>query len=274
MNLLFYNSYNKRILICFILVLNLFSIGTFAQERKYTVSNGHAHNDYNHPVPFYTAYNAGFGSIEADIILKNHQLYVAHDTIDITSKKTLQSLYLDPLQKVIQKNKGHVYTDSLKNLLLLIDLKTPAEPTLETFLQVLQHYKMITGCLTLKIVITGNQPDVSRLTSYPSYIFFDGDLNKNYTIESLNKVALFSDNFRNYTSWNGEGFLVESDREKIKRAVTKSHTLNKPIRFWAAPDLPNAWYQLMSLNVDYINTDKIHEISAFLNKLSSNSQGQ
>jgi alkaline phosphatase len=67
---------------------------------------------------------------------------------------------------------------------------------------------------------------------------------------------------------------VESDLKKIKNAVTKAHTLNKPIRFWAAPDLPNAWYQLMSLNVDYINTDKIHEISAFLNKPSSNSRRQ
>ena len=261
---------NKRISIYFILALNLFSSGAFAQEKKYTVSNAHAHNDYNHPVPFYTAYNAGFGSIEADIILKNHQLYVAHDTIDIASKKTLQSLYLDPLQEVIQKNKGSVYTDSLKSLLLLIDLKTPAESTLETFLQVLQQYKIITGCLSLKIVITGNQPDVSRLMSYPNYIFFDGDLNKNYTIESLKKVALFSDNFRKYTSWNGEGFLVESEREKIKNAVIKAHSLNKPIRFWAAPDLPNAWYQLMSIDVDYLNTDKIQEISAFLNKLSSN----
>jgi alkaline phosphatase len=266
--------YNKRISLCFILALNFFSIGAFAQERKYTVSNAHAHNDYNHPVPFYTAYNSGFGSIEADIILKNQQLYVAHDTLDITSKKTLQSLYLDPLQEAIQKNKGYVYADSLKNLFLLIDLKTPAETTLEALLKVLQLYKMITGCLSLKIVITGNQPDVSRLTSYPNYIFFDGDLNKNYTIESLDKVALFSGNFRNYTSWNGEGILVESDLKKIKNAVTKAHTLNKPIRFWAAPDLPNAWYQLMSLNVDYINTDKIHEISAFLNKLSSNSRRQ
>jgi len=271
MNLLLYS---KRILLCLILILSFFSNGTFSQERKYTVSNAHAHNDYNHPVPFYTAYNAGFGSIEADIILKNHQLYVAHDSIDISSKKTLQSLYLDPLQGVIKKNKGYGYTDSLKTLLLLIDLKTPAEPTLEVLLEVLQRYKMITGCLTLKIVITGNQPDVSKLTSYPNYIFFDGDLNKNYTIESLDKVALFSDNFRKYTSWNGEGFLVESDREKIKSAVIKAHTLSKPIRFWAAPDLPNAWYQLMSLNVDYINTDKIHEISAFFNKLPPNSQAQ
>lgn len=48
-----------------------FTVGTFAQQRNYSVSNAHAHNDYEHPAPFYTAYNAGFGSIEADIIFLN-----------------------------------------------------------------------------------------------------------------------------------------------------------------------------------------------------------
>ncbi len=270
MNLLLYSGFLNRILICFILSLNLFSIRVFAQERKYTAANGHSHNDYNHPVPFYTAYGAGFGSIEADIILQNNHLYIAHDEQDIDIGRTLQSLYLDPLQQMIQKNKGYVYEDSLKNLLLLIDLKTEAEPTLQALLQVLQVYKMVTGCLGLKIVITGNRPDISILTKYPSYLFFDGDLNQSYTVEALNKVALFSEGFRNYTSWDGKGIPVESDWKKIERAVKKAHSLNKPIRFWAAPDLPNAWHQLMGLNVDYINTDKINEISTFFTKLTSN----
>lgn len=261
----------RRIIICFILSLN-FSRAVSAQERKYTVSNAHAHNDYEHPVPFFTAYNAGFGSIEADIFLVDNHLYVAHNKKDIDTARTLQSLYLDPLEKVIQKNKGHVYADATKNLLLLIDLKTAAESTLQALLQVLQNYKTLTGCRGLKLVITGNQPDVSRLTSYPSWLFFDGNLNKTYTAEVLNKVALFSDNFNNYSSWNGKDIPTEPDIEKIVTAVTKAHTLNKPIRFWAAPDAPNAWNQFIRWNVDYINTDKIQEISAFFDKVYANSQ--
>ncbi len=67
MNSLFCIILNKRILSCFILCLIFFSITVIAQPAKYTVANAHAHNDYLHPVPFYTAYNAGFGSIEADV---------------------------------------------------------------------------------------------------------------------------------------------------------------------------------------------------------------
>jgi len=264
----------NKIIICFILCLNFFLTGTFGQGRKYTASNAHAHNDYNHPVPFYTAYNAGFGSIEADIILKNGQLYVAHDTVGIRPKKTLESLYLDPLQEVIKKNKGFVYADSLKNLFLLVDLKTAAEPTLDVLLKVLQQYKIVTSCPDLRIVITGNQPDISKLLSYPPWLFFDGKLNQTYTADALNKIALFSEDFRNYSSWNGEGIPEASDRKKIENAVTKAHTLNKPIRFWAAPDVANAWYHLMGFNVDYINTDKIQEISSFLVKFPDSHEGQ
>ena len=246
-----------------------FSVHSFAQQKVYSVANAHAHNDYEHPVPFYTAYKAGFGSIEADIFLYQDGLAVAHNVLGISPAKTLQALYLNPLREVIRKNKGLAYKDSSKKLLLLIDLKTAAEPTLDALVNLLQQYKTLTNCPTLKIVITGNQPDVSKLTSYPSYLYFDGNVNKIYSAEALTRIALFSDNFRNYAQWNGEGLLADSARASLETAVTKAHAVNKPIRFWAAPDVPNAWSQLMKLNADYINTDKIPELSEFFKNQSS-----
>jgi alkaline phosphatase len=244
--------------------VSLFSATVSAQPKKYTTANAHAHNDYEHPVPFYSAYNAGFGSIEADVFLVDDQLYVAHNKKDIDTARSLQSLYLKPLQKQIKKNKGYVYADHSKKLILLVDLKTEAEPTLQALIKLLQHYKVLTGCRSLKIVITGNQPDVSRLTDYPPFVFFDGRLNTNYTLDELKRITLFSDNFRNYSSWNGENNPDKADREKIESAITKAHAFRKPIRFWAAPDSPNAWQEFMRLKVDFINTDKIEEISNFL----------
>ena len=255
----------KNIHIIFLLSVTLAET-TFAQGRKYTVSNAHAHNDYVHPLPFYTAYNAGFGSIEADIFLKNGRLYVAHDTGSINTKRTLESLYLNPLQVAIKRNKGKVYASGSKQLLLLIDLKTEAVSTLDALIRVLQEYHGLTDCRSLKIVITGNQPEVSRLTSYPAYISFDGKLNVDYPEDALQKVALFSEDFRKFSSWKGEGPLSADDQEKIRQAVAAAHAKKRPIRFWAAPDDVNAWLQLMELNVDYLNTDKIAELSLFLMK--------
>lgn len=55
-------------LLCIIIFTGLFTSSVIGQERIYTVANAHAHNDYKHPMPFRTAYLAGFGSIEVDII--------------------------------------------------------------------------------------------------------------------------------------------------------------------------------------------------------------
>jgi len=237
-----------------------------AQQIKYSVSNAHAHNDYVHALPFYTAYAAGFGSIEADVFLVDSQLYVAHNSKDIIRDRTLQSLYLEPLRNKIKNNHGHAYADQHKNLFLLIDLKTKAEPTLRAVVELLKKYPQITDCKELKIVITGNQPDSSRMTSYPSWIWFDGNLNRNYSPAQLEKVALFSDNFKNYSNWNGENKPSDTDVQKIMEAVQKAHALHKPIRFWSGPDNENVWKQMMDWKVDYINTDKQAEFARLFNK--------
>jgi hypothetical protein len=75
---------------------------------------------------------------------------------------------------------------------------------------------------------------------------------------------MMSDDFKRYSNWNGEGRIPEKDEMILEAAVKKSHGLNKPVRFWNAPDNPNAWHQLMDLEVDFINTDHIQELAAFL----------
>src|SRR5688572_15506936 len=81
----------------------------------------HAHNDYVHPIPFFTAYFQEAGSIEADIFLYNGQLCVAHTDKEIDPKKTLEALYLMPLQEKVRFHGGKVYAKD-KPLTLMIDL--------------------------------------------------------------------------------------------------------------------------------------------------------
>jgi alkaline phosphatase len=42
-----------------------------AQVKNYTVADAHSHNDYKNNIPFYRAYEKGFGSIEADCYAVN-----------------------------------------------------------------------------------------------------------------------------------------------------------------------------------------------------------
>ncbi|HEY9363863.1 MAG TPA: hypothetical protein VIQ00_11410, partial [Chitinophagaceae bacterium] len=68
---------------------------TVAQSQTYIASNAHSHNDYLNSKPFTRAYEAGFGSIEADIFPVNDTLYVAHSKKEIQVQRTMKSLYLD-----------------------------------------------------------------------------------------------------------------------------------------------------------------------------------
>lgn len=263
----------KQISVCKYLLLTitvLSYLGLNAQPRqssKTTTELAHSHNDYLQKFPFWQAYHEGFGSVEADIFLENNKLMVAHTAKEIKPERTLEALYLKPLQKVIDKNNGRVYADSSRTLQLLIDLKTEAVPTLKVLLDELSRYPSLTGSKTLRIVITGNRPPVENYSQYPSWLLFDGDLAINYQPETLKKIALFSDNFANYTKWNGKGRLPEAEKLRLDAAIARAHSQQKKIRFWNAPDIVNSWYSYLDMGVDFINTDHIEPLSQFLETL-------
>ena len=237
---------------------------TQAQPAAYTTANAHAHNDYEKPHPFYPAYESMFGSIEADIFLHNGKLIVAHDTNQVKLGRRLDSMYLFPLQEKILLHQGHIYTDSSRSLQFMIDLKTAVEPTLEALVDLLYTFPVLTGCKSLLITISGSRPETIQFPAYPAFIWFDGELHKTYTAEALSRVPMFSDNFKHYSGWNGTGVIPAADREKLEAAIAKAHHLHKKIRFWNAPDNTAAWQFFIQAGADYINTDQVKEIAAFL----------
>lgn len=238
-----------------------------AQPIKYTVANAHSHNDYVQKTPFLAAWQNSFGSIEADIILDNGELLVAHDPIPPgQERRTLDAFYLAPLQQCIKNNNGNVYADPSRTLQLMIDIKTDAVATLNKLIEKLKSYPSLISTPSLKIAISGNRPDPSTFTTYPSWIYFDGEFQKSYSKAALEKIEMFSDNFKTYSSWAGKGVLPENDKQLLLAAINKAHALNKKVRLWSAPDNPVAWYTLMSLGVDYVNTDKIEELTGFLSQ--------
>ncbi|MEI9955500.1 MAG: alkaline phosphatase [Ferruginibacter sp.] len=258
----------KNLLVVLYLLL---SFTITAQNKNYTTANAHSHNDYENKFPFETAYNENFGSIEADIFLWNDSLIVGHTENDIQYKRTLENLYLNPLLKKVQGNNNYPYKDASLNLQLLIDIKTEAVATLNKLVVVLNKYPLLINSKKIQFVITGNRPDESLWNNYPSFILFDGELQNNYSNTALERIALFSDNLKTYTNWNGKGILTEADKATIDSIVLKAHQLHKKIRFWNSPDFTNAWYQFIDAGADYINTDHITELSAFLNQLTLNS---
>ena len=254
-----------------LLMLSLLSINTlYAQPKVYTTGNAHSHNDYEKPEPFYKAYTHQFGSIEADIFFlqESDDLFVAHYKSDLdTKRRTLDSLYLQPLAKRIRENNGFVYSDTSRKLILLIDIKTEAVPTLNRLIEQLRNHPELIEASTLRIVISGNRPPPDSFTVYPPFIFFDGVMGTHYSQEALSRIPLFSGNFRDFSKWNGTGSIPGNERNELLKTIQEAHRNHKPVRFWGAPDSIDAWKEFIKLGADYINSDHIEDLSKFLQSL-------
>lgn len=220
----------------------------------------HSHNDYSQLVPFWNAYAQGMRSIEIDLVLQHNQLYVAHDIEDANPLRTIERLYLNPLSDVAELGLGQV-----KGLQFLIDLKGDADRSMALLVPILKNYEDIILEHDIRFVISGNKPNVVLFSRMPAYILDDYQLLELPTDPSvLERIAMVSYNFGEFSSWGGVGQIPDSDLHLLKGIVDDVHRIGKPIRFWATPDTPEAWSFLFDLGVDFINTDKPCELRVYV----------
>jgi len=253
-----------------LILVHLLFTSLLSVHSQYSTLNAHSHNDYQQKTPFFMAYDAHFGSIETDIWAVDGELLVAHIKADISADKSLDSLYILPIVKLYRKNGQKAWSDHASSFQLMIDLKTPVEPTLSILVEKLKKYPDVfdpgVNKNAISIVITGNRPKPSDFKKYPLFISFDGIINSIYDVQQLKRIALYSENLKNFTTWNGNGAIRETEEKRLVQIIDSVHGINKKIRFWNAPDQPSAWETLMNLKVDYINTDHIKELSTHLKK--------
>ena len=225
----------------------------------------HSHNDYEQKIPFWNAYTNGLNSIEVDVFLKEGILYACHSEADIKKEHTIETLYLQSLEKIVSLKLGNQ-----QEIQLLIDIKSEPISTLDKLIAVLENYPELIRNKNISFVISGNQPEAKEFSQYPDYIRFDyqsfDDLVEK---EQWNKVALISISFGKFSKWNGKGRLTAEDYKKVAEAINKAHSYGKPFRFWGCPDSKTAWKTFADLGVDFINTDIPFESSHYLNSLSN-----
>ncbi|KAK4679225.1 hypothetical protein QC764_202230 [Podospora pseudoanserina] len=100
----------------------------------------HSHNDYWRRVPLFDALYAGCTGVEADVWLFNNDLLVGHDLASLQVNRTFQSLYVNPIVDILEKQNpktpyyngtlnGVFDVDPAQTLVLLIDLKTSGHET-------------------------------------------------------------------------------------------------------------------------------------------------
>ena len=241
------------------------------------LSRAHAHNDYEHERPLKDALDAGFCSVEADVFAVDGALWVAHDRIHLDSKRTLTSLYLDPLQKLIQQQGGAVY-DEKTAFYLMIDFKSGGASTYEICQQVIQPYRSILSHVNAEgfhqgpvtIVISGNRPIDLIEHQTERWVFVDGrlsDMKSNQKPSSL--IPWVSENWKNHFSWDGTGVMPEAEVKALRRWIDQAHDQGRKVRFWATPETETFWRTAYQAGLDFLNTDQLLAMRQVLLSLPS-----
>lgn len=253
-----------------LLVLLLLAGRNEAQEITYTAGNGHSHNDYEQQRPFYTAYEAGMGSVEADVYLRNGQLMVAHEAGQIKPSYTLEELYLKPMAALFAQYGDRLYPDTGRRLQLLVDIKEDYAAVLPVLISQLRAhpgvFDAVNNRYAVRVVLSGNTPSPAAFEQYPDFIYFDGRPAVRYTADQVRRLGMISADIGSYTGWNGKGTPPVADRNKLKAVIGEAKEKGVPFRFWGTKDSPNTWAELEKMGVDWIGTDHPTQLRDFYTK--------
>jgi hypothetical protein len=250
--------------------------GAARSEDAAPLRRAHAHNDYRHQRPLLDALAHGFTSVEADVFLVGDKLCVAHDRPEIDPERTLRRLYLAPLRARIKKRGGRVYAHPAR-FLLLVDVKSAAEPTYRRLHEILSDYEDIVTSFgpqgrkdrAILVIVSGNRSLALMKAQSKRYAGYDGRLTDLDSEISSDLMPLISDRWPSHFRWRGGGPMPEAEREKLSEIVTKAHAKGRLVRFWATPDRRSParaaiWRQLCASHVDLINTDDLEGLQGFL----------
>ncbi|NEB74975.1 hypothetical protein G3I40_06965 [Streptomyces sp. SID14478] len=251
---------------------------TGRRHRPRPLLRAHAHNDYAHPRPLFDALDHRFNSVEADIYLVDGDLLVAHDPVDLDPARTLDSLYLAPLAARVKAHHGAVYRGWHIPLQLLIDIKTEGAAT---YLEIDRQLRRYRGLFTtyahgrvhdgpVTAVVSGDRAarapmEAQRIRS----AFYDGRPADLGTAAPASLIPLISDDWTLNFTWRGVGPFPAAERDRLRGIVAAAHARRQQVRFWATPDLAGperdaVWAELLAADVDYLNTDDLAGLEAFL----------
>lgn len=227
----------------------------------------HSHNDYAQRVPFFQAYAQQVSSIEADVFLHDGQLLVGHDVEDLRADMTFEALYVEPIVTLFARNGGRAFRDSDQTLQLMVELKSETDPTLRAVAALLGRWPEVfdpeVNPAAVRVAVTGRVPAPEAFDRYPRFLGFDGAWDADYTPEQLERIALISTNFRDFSQWNGKGTIIPAEKERLEQVIDRAHEQGKPVRFWNAPEGTTVYYTFYDMGIDYINTDNPEVCAAF-----------
>jgi hypothetical protein len=227
----------------------------------------HAHNDYEHARPLRDALAMGFCSVEADIWLRRGRIIVSH--LGWTSRGTLEALYLDPLQAIVAR-RGSVCASG--PFTLWLDIKDDDPELRKALRELLARFPMLatatspTADRPVRVVLTGDEQMKTRFVSEapPCPIWRDSNDFAPDDPPDDGSWRFYALDWSRYVGWDGEGAIDDEDRARLECIVSGAHAAGRAVRFYDTPETPGFWRLALDVGVDFIGTDDLGALAAFL----------
>ncbi|KAK5937482.1 Altered inheritance of mitochondria protein 6 [Knufia obscura] len=255
----------------------------------------HSHNDYWRTAPLFEALSNGCNSVEADIWQDPNDstnLFVGHGKRALEPERTLQNMYLRPIQAILDRAyegtttplQGVFTTSPTTTLVLLVDFKTPSETLWSAFQDSLAPLRekgylrtwnetsqsIIPGPLT--IVASGDIDFtlITNETTNPHHdIFIDApllDLASSNTTYNVSNSYYASSAFnpalgvKNLYPWQSPS---TAQVDTLRAQSTAAQDVGLQVRYWDTPAWPvshmtGIWETLVErVGVDVLNVDDL-----------------
>ncbi|KAG0156086.1 hypothetical protein PDIDSM_3262 [Penicillium digitatum] len=258
----------------------------------------HSHNDYWRDEPFYTGLSHGCTSTEADVWLYNGTLYVGHDQSALTASRTLESLYINPILDVLERqNPESPFTSSPskngvwdtvpdRTLYFFIDVKTSGPETFKAVIAALEPLRE-KGYLTtvrdgrtvtngpVTIIGTGETPfDMVAPIKDRDY-FFDAplaDLNDPKYADVTGVISpVASTNFQEAVgkiTVDTDPILSDDQLKALREQISTANERGIGARYWNTPHFPLrarnlVWRTLLREGVILLNVDDLDAVASY-----------
>jgi hypothetical protein len=231
----------------------------------------YAHNDYLNPHPLQDALALGYQGVEADYVLVEGELLVAHGRADAMRGRTLEGLYLAPLRERVRRC-GWVQSPN-RPFLLTIEYKERGPQGYEALHELLKKYADILRTWSapgpVRVVLVGWHPplrvlaaDSLRLATVQARVTRSG---VSVPEGDTALVGLVSLDYGKTMEWKGSGALSSEDQRTLGHIAAARRALpGRTIRAYDVPMIPKVYQALRNAGVDLIGIKEVHDTAAFL----------
>lgn len=244
---------------------------TITAEKFIPRVSVYAENDFVHKQPLFGSLELGFRYIEADTFLIDNRLMVGSSVLDMQSKGSLESLYLEPIAKLVQDRSDLILREG-SPFHLVIDVKSEAVSTYRAIRTLLTRYKSILTKVVdgelqpnaVTVIITGNCAREQIASENPRFVAIDGRISDLDSNSPTHLIPIISARWGSHFRWQGKTEMTPTERNRLQALVERAHSKNKLIRFWSTPDIDVVWTALRVAGVDFIGAEDFERLVEFV----------